>query len=90
MVMPGFNAEASLFKTGSQYRSAGARFHRNGGSAASQVVASYIPYGIYDDRIGICAALCAGYRQIVCNEGVCFFPYRLCMYECLGYAPPRG
>jgi hypothetical protein len=42
MTMPGFSGEASLVKTTSRYQSAGARFRRNGGTAASQIVASYI------------------------------------------------
>ena len=42
MTMPGFTAEASLVKTSSRYRSEGAWFRRDGGSAASQIVASYI------------------------------------------------
>jgi hypothetical protein len=45
MTIPGFNAEASLVKTSSQYRSAGARFHHNGGSAESQITACYLSDG---------------------------------------------
>jgi hypothetical protein len=40
MALPGFNAEESLHKTSTRYRSAGASFHRNGGSMASQVIPS--------------------------------------------------
>jgi hypothetical protein len=42
MKIPRFSAEASLVKTSFQYRSAGTWLHRSGGSAESQVLASYI------------------------------------------------
>jgi len=45
--IPGFDAEAALVKTCSQYRSAGAWSNRNGGNAASQIVPT-LPFGFRD------------------------------------------
>jgi hypothetical protein len=58
MTMPGFTAEASLVKTSSRYRSECAWFRRDGGSLASQIVAS-------TPSKGALQAICIGVNRFI-------------------------